>query len=310
MLLSGLFVLLIAKLKVLEKICFPKIPFWIPALAMTAAVLASMKFLPVIVLLLDGTTPVMPPLDGKTGFFGLIYDYNSSSGIIANIYLLAPFLALWFWRNRSLESCVPFFFLPLALAIYLFICNTSQDILTGSNQWDLVKNTVNYFIPPVAAMVLGPIVAQFPLGWEASKGFAPFLGLIMVGSFLQSVLVFHSKLGILNPFVRCGVIQQARNGSETAHIADYLWRKNRQLTMLIDSRCGVSPFGNLQYLSPRVEMPVVDNKTIELQKYTEKLPLVLINASRDKEIVRDTNLKVLDTFTIPGKNLMIIEFDR
>ena len=310
MLLSGLFVLLIAKLKVLEKICFPKIPFWIPALAMTAAVLASMKFLPVIVLLLDGTTPIMPPLDGKTGFFGLIYDYNSSSGIIANIYLLAPFLALWFWRNRSLESCVPFFFLPLALAIYLFICNTSQDILTGSNQWDLVKNTVNYFIPPVAAMVLGPIVAQFPLGWEASKGFAPFLGLIMFGSFVQSVLVFHSKLGILNPFVRCGVIQQARNGSETAHIADYLWRKNRQLTMLIDSRCGVSPFGNLQYLSPRVEMPVVDNITIELQKHTEKLPLVLINASREKEIVRDTNLKVLDTFTIPGKNLMIIEFDR
>jgi hypothetical protein len=310
MLLSGLFVLLIAKLKVLEKIRFPKIPFWIPALAMSAAVLASMKFLPVVVLLLDGTTPIMPPLDGKTGFFGLIYDYNSSSGIIANIYLLAPFLALWFWRRRSSESCVPFFFLPMALAIYLFICNTSQDILTGSNQWDLVKNTVNYFIAPVAAMSLGPIVAQFPLGWEASKGFAPFLGLIMVGSFLQSVLVFHSKLGILNPFVRCGVIQQARNASETAHIADYLWRKNRQLTMLIDSRCGVSPFGNLQYLSPRVEMPVVDNIITELQKYAEKPPLVLINSSREEEIVRDTNLKVVDTFTIPGKNLMIIEFDR
>jgi hypothetical protein len=310
MFVSGLFVLLIAKLKFWKNIRIPKIPFWIPALAIIGAVLASMKFLPVVVLLLDGTTPIMPPLDGKTGFFGLIYDYNSSSGIIANIYLLAPFLALWFWRVRSLESCVPFFFLPLALALYLFICNTSQHILTGSNQWDLVKNTIGYFLPPIAAMSLGPIVAQFPLGWEASKGFAPFLGLIMVGSFVQSVLVFHSKLGILNPFVRCGVIQQARNGSETAHIADYLWRKNRQLTMLIDSRCGVSPFGNLQYLSPRVKMPVVDNITIELQKHTEKLPLVLINSNREEEIVRDTNLKVVDTFTIPGKNLMIIEFDR
>jgi hypothetical protein len=80
--------------------------------------------------------------------------------------------------------------------------------------------------------------------------------------------------------------------------------------MLIDSRCGVSPFGNLQYLSPRVKMPVVDNITIELQKHTEKLPLVLINSNREEEIVRDTNLKVVDTFTIPGKNLMIIEFSR
>jgi hypothetical protein len=106
------------------------------------------------------------------------------------------------------------------------------------------------------------------------------------------------------------VIQQARNGSETAHIADYLWRKNRQLTMLIDSRCGVSPFGNLQYLSPRVEMPVVDNIITELQKYADNPPLVLINSSREEEIVRDTNLKVVDTFTIPEKNLMIIEFDR
>ena len=57
-------------------------------------------------------------------------------------------------------------------------------------------------------------------------------------------------------------------------------------------------------------MPVVDNITIELQKHTEKLPLVLINSNREEEIVRDTNLKVVDTFTIPGKNLMIIEFSR
>lgn len=159
-------------------------------------------------------------------------------------------------------------------------------------------------------MSLGPIVAQFPLGWEATKGFAPFLGLIMVGSFVQSVLVFHSKIGILNPFVRCGVIQQARNGSETAYIADYLWRKNRKMTMLIDSRCGVSPFGNLQYLSPRVEMPVVENLITELQNYADKPTLVLFNPSREEEIVREANLKVVDTFTIPGKNLMIIEFSR
>jgi hypothetical protein len=269
-----------------------------------------MKFLPVAVLLLDGTTPIMPPLDGKTGFIGLLYEYNSSSGLIANIYLFAPFLALWFWRGRSLESCVPFFFLPLALALYLFICNTSQHILTGSNQWDLVKNTIGYFLPPIAAMSLGPIVAQFPLGWETVRGFVPLLGVLMVGSFFQSVLVFHSKIGIFSPFIRCGVIQQGRNNAEIAYIADYLWRKNRQLTMLIDSRCGVSPFGNLQYLSPRVKMPVVDNITIELQKHTEKLPLVLINSNREEEIVRDTILKVVDTFTIPGKNLMIIEFSR
>jgi len=310
MFLSGLLVLLVAKLKILEKICFPKIPFCLPVLAIIASVIASMKFLPVVVLLLDGTTPIMPPLDGKTGFVGLLYEYNSSSGIIANIYLLAPFLTLWFWRSKSSESSVPFFFLPMALAIYLFICNTSQHILTGSNQWDLVKNSIGYFLPPIAAMSLGPIVAQFPLGWEATKGFAPFLGLIMVGSFVQSVLVFHSKIGILNPFVRCGVIQQARNGSETAYIADYLWRKNRKMTMLIDSRCGVSPFGNLQYLSPRVEMPVVENLITELQNYADKPTLVLFNPSREEEIVREANLKVVDTFTIPGKNLMIIEFSR
>ena len=116
--------------------------------------------------------------------------------------------------------------------------------------------------------------------------------------------------GILNPFIRCGVIQQARSGSETAYIADYLWRKNRKMTMLIDSRCGVSPFGNLQYLSPRVEMPVVDNIITELQQYADNPPLVLINSSREEEIVRAANLKVVDTFFILGKNLMIIEFSR
>jgi hypothetical protein len=310
MFISGLFVHLIAKLKFWKHICIPKIPFWLPALAMIVAVLASMKFLPVVVLLLDGTTPIMPPLDGKTGFVGLLYEYNSSSGIIANIYLLAPLVALWFWRHKSSESWVPFFFLPVALAFYLFICNTSQHILTGTNQWDLVKNTIGYFLPPIAAMSLGPLVAQFPLGWEAVRGFVPLLGVLMVGSFVQSVLVFHSKIGILNPFVRCGVIQQARNGSETAYIADYLWRKNRQLTMLIDSRCGVTPFGNLQYLSPRTEMSVVDNVITGLQKYADKPTLVLINPSREEEIVRETNLKVVDTFTIPGKNLVIIEFSR
>jgi hypothetical protein len=310
MFISGFFVLLIAKLKIWNKIRLPKIPFWMPAIAIIASLIASMKFLPVVVLLLDGTTPIMPPLDGKTGFIGLLYEYNSSSGIIANIYLLAPFAALWFWRNKSAESGVAFFFLPLALALYLFICNTSQHILTGSNQWDLVKNSIGYFLPPIAAMSLGPIVAQFPSGWDATKGFVPFLGLVMVGSFIQSVLVFHSKIGILNPFVRCGVIQQARSGSETAYIADYLWRKNRKMTMLIDSRCGVSPFGNLQYLSPRVEMPVVDNIITELQKYADNPPLLLIDSSREGEIVRAANLKVVDTFSIPGKNLMIIEFSR
>jgi hypothetical protein len=310
MFISGFFVLLIANLKFWKNIRIPRIPFWIPALAIIAAVLASMKFLPVVVLLLDGTTPIMPPLDGKTGFVGLLYEYNSSSGIIANIYLLAPFVALWLWRHKSSESWVPFFFLPLALALYLFICNTSQHILTGTNQWDLVKNTIGYFLPPIAAMSLGPIISQFPVGWETMRGFAPFLGLIMVGSFVQSVLVFHSKIGILNPFVRCGVIQQARNVSETAYIADYLWRKNRQLTMLIDSRCGVRPFGNLQYLSPRVEMPVVENLITELQNYADKPTLVLFNPSREEEIVREANLKVVDTFTIPGKNLMVIEFSR
>jgi hypothetical protein len=142
------------------------------------------------------------------------------------------------------------------------------------------------------------------------RGFAPFLGLIMVGSFVQSVLVFHSKIGILNPFVRCGVIQQGRNNAEIAYIADYLWRKNRQLTMLIDSRCGVTPFGNLQYLSPRTEMSVVDNVITGLQKYADKPTLVLFNPSREEEIVREANLKVVDTLTIPGKNLMIIEFSR
>ena len=310
MFISGFFVFLIANLKFWKNIRIPRIPFWIPALAIIAAVLASMKFLPVVVLLLDGTTPIMPPLDGKTGFLGLLYEYNSSSGIIANIYLLAPFVALWLWRHKSSESWVPFFFLPLALALYLFICNTSQHILTGTNQWDLVKNTIGYFLPPIAAMSLGPIVAQFPLGWEAVRGFAPLLGVLMVGSFVQSVLVFHSKIGILSPFIRCGVIQQGRNNAEIAYIADYLWRKNQQTILLIDSHCGVPSYGNLQYLSPRTEMSVVDNVITGLQKYVDKPPFVLIKSSSLEEVVREANLKVVDTFTIPGKNLMVIEFSR
>ena len=310
MFISGFFVLLIAKLKFWKNIRIPKIPFWMPALAIIAALLASMKFLPVAVLLLDGTTPIMPPLDGKTGFIGLLYEYNSSSGLIANIYLLAPFLALWFWRGRSLESCVPFFFLPLALALYLFICNTSQHILTGSNQWDLVKNTIGYFLPPIAAMSLGPIVAQFPLGWETVRGFVPLLGVLMVGSFVQSVLVFHSKIGIFSPFTRCGVIQQGRNNAEIAYIADYLWRKNQQTTLFIDSHCGVPSYGNLQYLSPRVEMIVVDNIISELQKNGVTPTRALIKTSCLEEVVREANLKVVHTFAIPGKDLMIIEFSR
>ena len=107
--------------------------------------------------------------------------------------------------------------------------------------------------------------------------FFPLITIVVSGGGLGSILCS----GILNPFIRCGVIQQARNGSETAYIADYLWRKNRKMTMLIDSRCGVSPFGNLQYLSPRVEMPVVDNIITELQKYADNPPLFLIDSNRE-----------------------------
>jgi len=311
MFLSGAAVLFVSRFAIFEKIRFPKIPFWLPVLAIIAAILASMKFLPVLVLLLDSTTMIMPPLDGKTGFIGLLYQYNSSSGLIANIYLLAPFAALWFWRGRRAEYGVAFFFLPLALAAYLFICNTQQHILTGSNQWDLVKNTVNYFIAPVAAMSLGPIVAQFPVGWDLTRGFAPFLALIMAGSVVQSILVFHSKLGILSSSIRCGVIKQARSSSETAYIADYLWRQNKQVKMLIDSRCGVSPCGNLQYLSPRVEMPVVENLNTELEKgiSASQSIRVLTNSSGVGEITRMGNLKVVDQFAVPGKDLLVIEVE-
>jgi hypothetical protein len=158
---------------------------------------------------------------------------------------------------------------------------------------------------------LGPIVAQFPVGWDLTRGFAPFLALIMAGSVVQSILVFHSKLGILSSSIRCGVIKQARSSSETAYIADYLWRQNKQMKMLIDSRCGVSPCGNLQYLSPRVEMPVVENLHAELEKgiSTSQSIRVLTNSSGVGEITRIENLKVVDQFAVPGRDLVVIEVE-
>ncbi|MEI6398218.1 MAG: hypothetical protein WCO71_05560, partial [Pseudomonadota bacterium] len=184
-------------------------------------------------------------------------------------------------------------------------------ILTGSNQWDLVKNTVNYFIAPVAAMSLGPIVAQFPVGWELTRGFVPFVALIMTGSVVQSVLVLHSKSGFLGASIRSGVFKQAKTISETAYIADYLWRQNKQVKMLIDSRCGVTPCGNLQYLSPRAEMPIVENVIAELEKgiSTSQSIRLLTNSSGVGEITRIGNLKVVDQFAVPGKDLLVIEVE-
>jgi hypothetical protein len=57
-------------------------------------------------------------------------------------------------------------------------------------------------------------------------------------------------------------------------------------------------------------MSVVDNVITGLQNYADKPPFVLTKSSSLEEVVREANLKVVDTFTIPGKNLMIIEFSR
>lgn len=312
MMFAGLVVLFVARWKALEKIRFPTVPVWVPVLILLGCILASIKLMPVLVILYDGTTPIMPPLDGKTGFLGLLYNYSSSSGLITNLYLLAPFAALWFWRKRDSSAWVPFFFLPVALCFYLKICNTPQTLLTGTNQWDLVKNTINYFLAPIAAMSLGPVVAQAPFEGESNrsaKGFVPFIVLVMAGSFMQSVLVLHSKLGILYPQTRYGVIQQSC--AETAWICDFLWRKDKRLLMFIDADCGISPFGNLQYLAPRTEMSVEKNLG---QAVCNKLnggkntsALVLTNQKGLDDLQNGINIKILETNFMPKMDLIIAE---
>jgi hypothetical protein len=263
-------VALIARSGFWGKCWWPRVPFWIPALLVLATFAAGFKFLPYRLEFKNFTAPFLEPLDGKTGFIGLLFEYNPNSGLVTDFFLLAPFVAIWLWRKRNPCEWVPFIFLPITFTIFLILCQSSFKLIDGPSQWTLIKNCITYFLPTVSAMAIGPALALVPSSWSFIKGFSVLLGLIFVGSCLESVAKYQSKTGVFYPPNRSGVIQsQSRN---TAVLANLFWERKSRVQLLIDEETGFGPIGDFAYCSPRTDFwmrgegwvkPVAERATIQ-----------------------------------------------
>jgi hypothetical protein len=240
----------IAKFEFWGRIKLPKVPFWVPALVILTTFLVGFKVLPYLLLFENYTTDFMAPLDGKTGFIGLIYEFNPSSGFITGLYLLGPFVVFWLWRGLSPIRWTPFLFQQLTLAAFLLLCESSSRLVDAPSQHTLIKNSINYYVPLVAAMAVGPAVATIPASWANLRGFGIFLGLVFAGSMLESFAKFQSKMGILYMPHRDEVIQS--HNTQIAQTASRLWSRQTKVRLLIDSETGFLPIGDFQYFSPRV----------------------------------------------------------
>ena len=235
-------------------ISLPSPPFWVVAMGIACTLLCIATLLPVLRILPGGGIfSVMAPFDGKTGFFGLLYAYNTSSGFLASCFLLAPFAALYLWRKREAETWVAFVYLPVSLCSYLLLCHLEQRFFDSWNLWDLVKDSVGWFLPPTAAMALGPIIARLPDGRRETELLIPFLLVVFLGSFLESVARVQMREGFLSATNQSGPFKIGKSNGAIPEIADYLWQTQSEGRLIVDSRTDV-PTNNrtLQYFCPKL----------------------------------------------------------
>jgi hypothetical protein len=250
----------IAKCRLWDRIKIPRVPFWVPALVILATFLIGLKVLPYKLEFTNFTAPFLEPLDGKVGLIGLFYEFNPSSGFITGLYLLGPFLALWIWRKENPIGWSAFLFNQMTLAFFLILCQSDLKWIDGPSQWTLIKNCIHYYLPPAAAMAVGPAVAIIPGSPKFFSGASLFLGLIFAGSMLESSAKSQSKGGFLYPPKRNGFFQS--RSAETSLAADYFWRRNTRIRLVVDSMTGFIPFGDFQYFSPRVRFSMHDRAVI------------------------------------------------
>jgi hypothetical protein len=243
-----------------DKIKLPKVPFWVPILVVLATFLIGIKVLPYKLEFTNFTAPFLEPLDGKVGLIGLLYEFNPSSGFVTGLYILGPILALWIWRKENPIGWAAFLFNQVTLAFFLILCQSDLKLIDGPSQWTLIKNCIHYYLPLVASMAVGPAVSVIPNNLSIFRGFSLFLALVFAGSILESFAKHHSKSGLFYLPRLNGVVQS--RSSEISSAADFLWKRNARVRLLIDSETGFLPIGDFQYFSPRVRFSVLEKHEI------------------------------------------------
>lgn len=298
----------------------PRLPFWIPLILILGSYLIGMKALPYLLKFENYTCDFMAPLDGKTGFIALIFNYNNSSGLITSFYLLGPMVSLWIWRRENPVRWSPFLFQQITLAVFLLLCVNSSKLVDAPSQHTLIKNCIHYFLPPVAAMALGPVIGLMPNSWAAIKGFALFFGLIFAGSGIESFAKYQSKTGVFYLPHRSGVIQS--NNREIPPLANFLWERHSKVRLIVDSATGFEAIGDFNYFSPRVRFWVEKEggvaQNIGLEKIKEILPFELQKANQEEVYVLTTEQSVSDlrnsvgsrfeeVLKIPTKSMVLLK---
>ena len=316
----GVAIALLGRLDFWNRLKTPRLPFWIPVLLILGTYFIGMKALPYLLKFENYTCDFMAPLDGKTGFIALIFDYNNSSGLVTSFYLLGPIVSLWIWRREDPARWSPFLFQQITLAVFLLLCVNSSKLVDAPSQHTLIKNCIHYFLPPVAAMALGPVVGLMPNSWVAIKGFALFFGLIFAGSAIESLAKYQSKTGVFYLPHRSGVIQS--NNREIPPLSNFLWQRQFKARLIVDSATGFEPIGDFNYFSPRVRFWVEKEggvaSKIGLEKIKEILSSELQNANQEEVYVLTTEQSVSDlrnsvgfgfeeVLKIPSKSLVLLK---
>jgi hypothetical protein len=257
---SGFVIAGLVKFRFWDRVKIREVPFWVPILAILATFLVGFKALPYKLEFTNFTAPFLEPLDGRFGLIGLYYEFNPTSGFVTGLYLLGPLLALWIWRKENPIKWAGFLFNQITLAFFLWLCQSEHRWIDGPSQWTLIKNCIHYYLPLVASMAAGPAVSVIPGNSMIFRGASLFLGLIFAGSILESFAKFQSKSGFFNIPIRNGFFQSRSVATSLA--ADYFWRKNCRIRLIVDSKTGFIPFGDFQYFSPRVRFSVHDRDEI------------------------------------------------
>ena len=270
---TGIVLALLARPAFWGKCWWPRVPFWIPALVVLTTFAAGFKFLPYKLLFENFTSPFLKPLDGTTGFIGLLYDFNPSSGFITGFYILGPLLAFWLWRKRNPCVWMPFIYLPLTFTIFLIMCQSSLKLIDGPSQWTLIKNCITYFLPTVSVMAIGPALALAPSSWSSLKGFGVFLGVIFASSSMESVAKMQSKTGVFYKPHRAGVVQS--QNLDTAVLGNYFWSRDSRVRLLIDESVNFAPLGDFGYFTPRLNYLIRKNGSFQSRADIKEIKDVL-----------------------------------
>jgi len=311
----GVILILLGRSDKLDAINIPKLSFWVPVSVVLLSTLAAFRLLPVFKVLPEfygGDHGIVQPFDGKTGFLGLLYSFNSCSGFATGVYLIAPFFALFLLRRKKPEGWIPFFYLQLTIALVLLSCHMRQSVLDASNQWDLIKDSMNYFVGPTTAMMLGPVIALIPRDQVTRKSLTPFFCIVLVGSLAESLSVYQMKTGDFYPCAQIGCFKYPRRSAEIPIVADFFYKRGGAHTLLVDQATGFPTMGPIQGFCPHItilsephllaKMNVLIPNTAEPFFVITKISTAsLIRAMFPRDVIISTVLN------LPDKDLMMIE---